>query len=502
MSLLSIREGESGNHHHHHHKAKKEPSSSKALLFEKVKEAEERLVRSGSDAVEESLVIISPHGLNPKVKRLVLKPYCLTILGYKTGKFNRQWPLEDIVKVKRHAINHNCFTVTCLERKKKKIKNQRYSFEVKSEIECWRWIEVLTAATSALLNEQNKSSAGSQLSPSDSGTLKRTRSTSAPPAMAPPLMRGQPLNSKTAETDEDEDEENDPYADELSDDDEDDSRHHHGAAQHKEKEVEPAQRKGLVAFAADAQQKDNWAHFQPSGASNTPPGTAMRNGNYASPAATVTFNPFAPASGQQPAQPISPYSAQQGQAQQHSQPQLQQQHSQPQFQQQHSQPQLQQLPPMQPMNHQQAFHMQQQQQQASHSFSHSPVAQSLASPPSSLNHMSPPSSSAAAQHKAADAPKSASAIYITTMSPPAHMRIVQDLGLLSATGSAAAPTNPTQCGAQVEAALQAARQELSLRAASRGANAVFQTSFSTAFHQWGVTVLACGTACVATMVTN
>lgn len=47
MSLLSIREGESGNHHHHHHKAKKEPSSSKALLFEKVKEAEERLVRSG-----------------------------------------------------------------------------------------------------------------------------------------------------------------------------------------------------------------------------------------------------------------------------------------------------------------------------------------------------------------------------------------------------------------------------------------------------------------------
>jgi hypothetical protein len=112
MSLLSIREGESGNHHHHHHKAKKEPSSSKALLFEKVKEAEERLVRSGcacspsslcwpsstsfffyvcgplsdaagthrSDAVEESLVIISPHGLNPKVKRLVLKPYCLTIL--------------------------------------------------------------------------------------------------------------------------------------------------------------------------------------------------------------------------------------------------------------------------------------------------------------------------------------------------------------------------------------------------------------------------------------
>ncbi len=34
--------------------------------------------------------------------------------GYKTGKFNRQWPLEDIVKVKRHAINHNCFTVTCL----------------------------------------------------------------------------------------------------------------------------------------------------------------------------------------------------------------------------------------------------------------------------------------------------------------------------------------------------------------------------------------------------
>jgi hypothetical protein len=33
-----------------------------------------------SDAVEESLVIISPHGLNPKVKRLVLKPYCLTIL--------------------------------------------------------------------------------------------------------------------------------------------------------------------------------------------------------------------------------------------------------------------------------------------------------------------------------------------------------------------------------------------------------------------------------------
>lgn len=360
---------------------------------------------------------------------------------------------------------------------------------------------MLTAATSALLNEQNKSSAGSQLSPSDSGTLKRTRSTSAPPAMAPPLMRGQPLNAKTAETDEDEDEENDPYADELSDDDEDDSRHHHyhhGAAQHKEKEVEPAQRKGLVAFAADAQQKDNWAHFQPSGASNTPPGTAMRNGNYASPAATVTFNPFAPASGQQPAQPISPYSAHQGQAQQHSQPQLQQQHSQPQFQQQHSQ-QLQQLPPMQPMNHQQAFHMQ---QQASHSFSHSPVAQSLASPPSSLNHMSPPSSSAAAQHKAADAPKSASAIYITTMSPPAHMRIVQDLGLLSATGSAAAPTNPTQCGAQVEAALQAARQELSLRAASRGANAVFQTSFSTAFHQWGVTVLACGTACVATMVTN
>jgi hypothetical protein len=113
------------------------------------------------------------------------------------------------------------------------------------------------------------------------------------------------------------------------------------------------------------------------------------------------------------------------------------------------------------------------------------------------------------------------------------MRIVQDLGLLSATGSAAAPTNPTQCGAQVEAALQAARQELTLRAASRGANAVFQTSyvlspsiharttsiadpcehvtdpsparpnrFSTAFHQWGVTVLACGTACVATMVTN
>ncbi len=110
MSLLSIREGESGNHHHHHHKAKKEPSSSKALLFEKVKEAEERLVRSGcacspsslcwpsstsfffyvgrfltlrahrSDAVEESLVIISPHGLNPKVKRLVLKPHCLTIL--------------------------------------------------------------------------------------------------------------------------------------------------------------------------------------------------------------------------------------------------------------------------------------------------------------------------------------------------------------------------------------------------------------------------------------
>lgn len=60
-----------------------------------------------------------------------------------------------------------------------------------------------------------------------------------------------------------------------------------------------------------------------------------------------------------------------------------------------------------------------------------------------------------------------------------QMRIVQDLGLLSATGSAAAPTNPTQCGAQVEAALQAARQELSLRAASRGANAVFQTSYVT-----------------------
>jgi hypothetical protein len=319
------------------------------------------------------------------------------------------------------------------ERKKKKIKNQRYSFEVKSEIECWRWIEVLTAATSAVLNEQNKSSAGSQLSPSDSGTLKRSRSTSAPPAMAPPLMRGQSLSAKTAETDEDEDEENDPYADEQSDDDEDDSRpmyhHHHGAAQHKEKEMEPAQRKGLhsVAFAADAQQKDNWAHFQPSGASNTPPGTPMRNVNYAAPA-TVTFNPFAPASGQQPAQPISPYSAHQVQAQQQSQPQLQQQHSQPQLQQQHSQPQLQQLPPMQPMNHQQAFHIQQQQQhlqqqqQASHSFPHSPVAQSLASPPSSLNHMSPPSSSAAAQHKAADAPKSASAVYITTMSPPAHVR--------------------------------------------------------------------------------
>jgi hypothetical protein len=36
--------------------------------------------------------------------------------GYKTGKFNRQWPLEDIVKVKRHAINHHCFSVTCLVR--------------------------------------------------------------------------------------------------------------------------------------------------------------------------------------------------------------------------------------------------------------------------------------------------------------------------------------------------------------------------------------------------
>jgi hypothetical protein len=59
-----------------------------------------------------------------------------------------------------------------------------------------------------------------------------------------------------------------------------------------------------------------------------------------------------------------------------------------------------------------------------------------------------------------------------------QMRIVQDLGLISATGTAAAPSSPNQCGAQVEAALQAARQELSLRAASRGANGVFQTSYA------------------------
>jgi hypothetical protein len=39
-----------------------------------------RFLLHRSDAVEESLVIISPHGLNPKVKRLVLKPHCLTVL--------------------------------------------------------------------------------------------------------------------------------------------------------------------------------------------------------------------------------------------------------------------------------------------------------------------------------------------------------------------------------------------------------------------------------------
>lgn len=101
------------------------------------------------------------------------------------------------------------------------------------------------------------------------------------------------------------------------------------------------------------------------------------------------------------------------------------------------------------------------------------------------------------------------------------MRIIQDMGLLSASGTAAAPIGPSQCGTQVEAALQVARLELAQRAAARGANAVFQTSyvldvtifwvlnsfpflprFSTAFHQWGVTVLACGNACAATMITS
>jgi len=57
-----------------------------------------------------------------------------------------------------------------------------------------------------------------------------------------------------------------------------------------------------------------------------------------------------------------------------------------------------------------------------------------------------------------------------------QIRIVQDLGLISATGTAAAPTNPSQCGPQAEAALQTAMQELSTRAFTRGANAVFQTS--------------------------
>jgi hypothetical protein len=119
-----------------------------------------------------------------------------------------------------------------------------------------------SAATTAVLKEQSKSPDAPKdthhLSPSDSGTLKRSRSTSAPPLMAPPgVLRAQQHNHHPAggkglaETDDDDEEENDPYADQTDEDDEDDRLHHQHGGGLKEKEAEPYGRKTItsVSFA-------------------------------------------------------------------------------------------------------------------------------------------------------------------------------------------------------------------------------------------------------------
>jgi hypothetical protein len=68
------------------------------------------------------------------------------------------------------------------------------------------------------------------------------------------------------------------------------------------------------------------------------------------------------------------------------------------------------------------------------------------------------------------------------MLPPSQMTIVKELGLVSATGTATAPADSAECGPRLEDALQAARQELCLKAAEMGANCVFQTTYACFAH--------------------
>lgn len=135
------------------------------------------------------------------------------------------------------------------ERKKRKVKNQRYSFEVKGELECWHWIELLNNTIANAFKEQNKTDAYSVPGSSKiSGTLKasggltRTRSTSAPPTMEP--LQRSPLGNKTKDAHwADDSDDDDPYADSWDDshtDDEDSSE------LHKEKEAEPHGRRNTV----------------------------------------------------------------------------------------------------------------------------------------------------------------------------------------------------------------------------------------------------------------
>jgi len=354
------------------------------------------------------------------VKRLLLRQHSLTVLGYKTAKLDRQWGLDDIMQVKRHPLNYACFVITCLEQKKKKMKKRTYSFEVRTELECMHWIEMLNTALAAHLEKKDREYGG---------TLTRNRSTSAPPHMGD-------LVTSSNKSDEDG---SDHYSD-HTDEDEETSLRSSSSLALREKGTMPSSTPADVNH-----EKENWAHFQ----SSTPlmptkqTSSASNSSNSFNPfnsKTTVEFQKQAPLKPQ--SSPVSHYPQQQN-------------------------------PNYAPL---------------------SPRGLETSSTLAVKSPSSPPASSSTFQMQHTPS------VYITTMAPPAHIRIVQDLGLISATGTAAAPTNPSQCGPQAEAALQTAMQELSTRAFTRGANAVFQTSFSTAFHQWGVTVLACGSACTATMV--
>lgn len=136
------------------------------------------------------------------------------------------------------------------EQKKKKVKGQKYSFEVKGEIECWRWIESLNGAIANVMKSKNESPNprdNKLLSPnSGSGNLTRSRSTSAPPAIEP-LQRNLPGNRQDSSrrpapvSDDSEDDEVDPYADPYDSHTDDDE-----SFVPKEKEAEPHERRSTI----------------------------------------------------------------------------------------------------------------------------------------------------------------------------------------------------------------------------------------------------------------